>query len=135
MNIIVILGKRLNNDGSMTNELIKRLDLGLNLLNEDIDYIAVCGGIANKIAGVAEATLMSKYLLDKGIDESKIIIENKSKTTLSNATRLKKILKGKSIDNLYLVSTKYHFERKTYNCFKIFKFFFKNVNIIKEMSE
>ena len=135
MNIIVILGKRLNNDGSMTDELIKRLDLGLNLLNDDIEYVAVCGGVANKQAGVAEATLMSKYLVDKGIDDSKIIVENKSKTTLSNATRLKKILKGKTIDNLYLVSTKYHFERKTYNCFKIFKFYFKNVNIIKCMSE
>ena len=133
MDIIVILGKRLNDDSTMTEELKERLDLGISLLNENIGKIAICGGIPNKEAGVSEASRMYEYLLLKGIKEGLIIKEERSLTTLGNAIYLKKILKRLDIkvDNLYLVSTKYHFERKTFNCFRIFKRTFRKSNIIK----
>ncbi len=136
MKITVVLGKRLNNDGTMTKELENRLDLAIKKFKEtNSEYLALCGGIANKKAGVAEATLMHEYVLNKGIDENNIIVEDKSLTTWSNASNLEKILKDQNIEKLYLVSTKYHFERKFGSCLKIFRRHFKNSEIVSFMSE
>ncbi len=133
MDIIVVLGKRLNDDSTMTDELINRLNLGISLINDKIGKIAVCGGIPNKKAGISEASQMYKYLVDKGINKDMIIREEKSLTTLGNAIYFKRILKKLKIkvDALYLVSTKYHFNRKTFNCFRIFKRYFRKSNVIK----
>ena len=133
MDIIVILGKRLNDDSTMTEELIGRLNIGINLINDNIKKIAVCGGIPNKKAGVSEASQMYKYLIDKGIEKDLIIKEEKSLTTLGNAVYLKRELKELKIkvSTIYLVSTKYHFERKTFNCFRIFKRCFRKCDVIK----
>ncbi|MBP5342312.1 YdcF family protein [bacterium] len=132
MNIVVILGKRLNDDSSMKEELIERIELGIKTFEtKEVDYLCICGGAPNIKAGVTEASQMFAYLIMKGFDENRIIAEDKSLTTRGNARYLKKILKDVTIENLYLVSTKYHFFRKGLpKCQDQFKKFFKNANII-----
>lgn len=86
MNVMIILGNRINDDGTMTQIMKKRLDLSLTLKNEiDIDYIIVSGGYANEKVEASEADIMYDYLVQKGIDSSIIIKENKSLTTKENA--------------------------------------------------
>ena len=133
MNITVILGKRLNDDGSMKEELINRIELGLKTYKESkSDFLVLCGGMPNKLAGRTEASAMNEYVLSKGFDSNKIILEDKSKTTWGNAIYLQKLLKNNfSINKLYLVSTKYHFDRGFGSCYKIFKRHFRKAEIIK----
>jgi len=137
MNIVIVLGKRLNDDSTMKEELIERLDLGIKTFNEtDSSFLAVTGGKPNRKAKVTEASMMYEYLKEHDFDTSKIIVENKSLTTYSNAWRLKRILKHMNIENIYLVSSKYHFFRDKYpKCQKVFKKYFKNVNIINCYNE
>ena len=137
MNITVILGKRLNDDGSMKEELIKRIELGLKTYKESkSDFLVLCGGMPNKLAGRTEASVMNEYILSKGFDSNKIILEDKSKTTWGNAIYLKRLIKNNfDIEKVYLVSTKYHFERKFGSCLKIFKRHFNKSEIIKCESE
>ena len=136
MIITVILGKRLNDDGTMTEELKRRLDLGINKFSETkSEYLCLCGGMPNKLAGKTEASLMNEYAKELGIDENKIIIEDKSLTTWSNARYLAKKLRKINIEKMYLVSTKYHFERNFANCLRIFKRHFRKCEIIKCESE
>ncbi|MCB9498708.1 MAG: YdcF family protein [Bacillales bacterium] len=136
MRLVVILGKRLNDDSTMKEELKLRLNKGIEVfLKEDADYLVVAGGTPNKKAGVSEASQMYAYLLEKNIPEDKIIAEDQSLTTWGNAINVKRILKGEKVTDLYLVSTKYHFERNFSNCYKIFKREFRKTNIKKVMSD
>ena len=137
MDIVVVLGKRLNDDSSMKEELIERLDLGIETFTKvNASYIAICGGAPNRKAGVSEASQMFEYLINHDIDEERIIAEDESLTTTGNARNLKKILKDTEIENLYLVSTKYHFYRKFFRkCQNVFKQYFKNTKIINVYKE
>lgn len=136
MDIVIILGKRLNDDGSMTDELKRRLDKGLEIFKEIKDSkIVVSGGMPNKKAKRTEASMMREYLLSLNVKDEDIVVEDKSLTTYSNAWKIKKIFKGHNIDSIYLVSTKYHFERKIGSCYRIFRRNFKNVCINCVMSE
>ena len=92
MDIVVVLGKRLNDDSSMKEELIERLDLGIETFTKvNASYIAICGGAPNRKAGVSEASQMFEYLINHNIDEERIIAEDESLTTTGNARNLKKI--------------------------------------------
>ena len=86
MKVAIILGNRMNDDGTISATMKKRLDLTIELFNElKPDKIIVSGGIANEVANVSEASKMEEYLLSKGIDKDLIIQENKSHTTRENA--------------------------------------------------
>ena len=81
----IILGNRLNDDGSITKLMKHRLELALELeKNFDLDKIIVSGGIANKKANVSEASVMASYLIEKGISAEKIIIEDQSMSIISS---------------------------------------------------
>ena len=137
MKITVVLGKRLNNNGSRTLELDKRLDLAIDTYYKtSSSFLCLCGGMPNKKAGRTEASAMKEYILSKGFDESKIIIEDKSNTTWGNARFLKRIIGCADCSGtMYLVSTKYHFDRIIGSCYKIFKRNFRDAEIVRCESE
>lgn len=136
MNLVIILGNRLNDDTSMTDKLVRRLNKGLEVFQKEFcDYIVVTGGCPNKKAGLTEASQMYAYLLSKGVPEERLVAEDKSNTTFSNAWNTKKLFEDTKIEKIYLVSSKYHFERKYSNCYRIFKRNFRSSEIIKCMAE
>ncbi len=137
MNIVVILGYRLNNDGSMRKELIERLDLGIETFNKvKPDYLVISGGMANFKAGLTEASQMYSYLIEHNIQEELIVVEDKSLTTRGNAFKIKRIFKDVNIENIYVVSNKFHFTRTNFpQAHKQFMKAFKKSNIIKVFRE
>jgi len=87
MNIIIILGCKRGmlkgENGYILNEdshLFKRVEKGIEVYNNiDSEYkMLICSG------GNGEAELMKKYLKEKGISESRIISEKRSKNTIEN---------------------------------------------------
>jgi len=133
----VILGLKLNDDGSMKQELIDRIELGLLKYDEiKPDYLCLCGGMPNRKAGLTEASQMFDYIINKGKNFDNIICEDKSITTISNARNLRYILKGETIEKIYVVSTKYHFFRTNYpKAQNLFKRYFKKSEIIPVYKE
>ena len=125
MKILVILGHRLQDDGTMDATLKCRLDTALSYYKEEInpdeDIIIVSGGIANKKAGIAEATLMGDYLVEKGVPEKAIIREISSRTTKQNAKFSKGIIQRYGVTGITLCTSKYHFDRKLLNPVKLFQ--------------
>lgn len=112
---ISILGIKLNDDGSMSDELILRLESGLLLANIFQNaYIIVTGGptaLLNK--DVTEGGCMADWLINKGIDKKRIIVEDKAMDTVGNAVYTYQILREKysQIDSIILVSSDYHVAR------------------------
>ena len=86
MRVAIVLGNRMQDDGSLSDIMLSRLNLTLKLDSEQkIDKYIVSGGVANKVAGVAEASKMAEWLVNNGINEDRIIKEDKSLTTVENA--------------------------------------------------
>lgn len=112
---IVILGFALNNDGTMKDELIGRLQTGLNIAKAyPKAYVVVTGGgTAKDNPNVTEGGLMGEWLLEQGLEPSRLIVENRAPDTVGNAKNTYEILKSKysSVDKVVLVTSDYHVPR------------------------
>lgn len=109
---IVILGYALNPDGSMDKKLIERLKAGLSAAKTyPTAPIVISGGVAQ--GGVTEAYTMQKWLKINGINQNRIIIEDKSIDTLTNAINTMQILQQKQLNKIILVSSANHIRRAT----------------------
>lgn len=121
MTVVIILGNRVNNDGTMSKIQEERLLMALEI--EQMfhpDYYIVSGGMANKKANVTEAFLMSEYLKNNGIDSNKIILEDQSLSTIENASFSIPIAKKLGADTIVICTSAYHLCRAIYNTFSLF---------------
>jgi uncharacterized SAM-binding protein YcdF (DUF218 family) len=105
---IVVFGCHLK---EMTDE---RINCALEILKiKKIDKILLTGGIG-VLGDFNESEYMKNLLLENGIDESRILVENKSTTTEENIINSIEILKANELvdnKNLVLLSNEYHLRR------------------------
>lgn len=82
------------------------------------------GGISNKNnEKIAEADIMKKLLVEKGVNEQDLILENTSNSTIENGINVANILNGlkEDIQELILISSEFHLKR----CMAIMKKYYK----------
>ena len=96
-NIMVILGNWMNDNGTISATMRKRLELALAAYKDfSPSYIVVSGGMANSKAGISEAQAMYDYLVEHGIDGNIIIKEDQSMSTYQNAEYTMKKIRMKA---------------------------------------
>lgn len=109
---IVVLGFELNDDGSMQDELLGRLETALSCAEQYPNAYVVCtgGGTAKDNPDVTEAGLMGDWLVEHGLDRDRLIIEDQSHTTAQNAVFSYDILLEKypQVHDVVIVSSLYH---------------------------
>ena len=109
---IVVLGFQLEADGTMKNELIQRLTVAKASAEKYPNAYVVCtgGGTAAGNPEVTEAGQMAKWLIENGISEDRVIVEDKSITTAQNAIYTFDILEAEhpEVTSLAIVSSDYH---------------------------
>lgn len=111
---IVILGFSLNDDGSLADELVARLSVGLASAQKYPNaYVAVTGGGTANVPNVTEAGQMAAWLQENGIEEQRIIVEDQSLSTNENAVNTYRILRDDypTVTSLAVVSSDYHVPR------------------------
>lgn len=122
--VAVILGNKVNPDGTLSKRLEKRLECGLKLYqNGRIKTIIVSGGLGKE--GFYEGDKMRTYLIEKGIPDNAIVVDNAGNNTMAtvkNTLHLQKSLQFKSV----LVVSQYFHITRTKMLFK--KFGFTHVN-------
>lgn len=107
---IVILGYALDDKGNPRPTLIERLKQGLALFRLNRTFkIIVTGGMAR--GGITEAFVMKQYLMQNGVPENVILLEDQSKDTVGNAVNSAQILKDNHIENVTIVSSASHIRR------------------------
>lgn len=112
----VVLGYQLNPDGSMQDELKGRCDVAFESAKKYPNaYIVLSGGgTAKDNPAATEADAMKEYLETKGLDPNRIIVENKSKTTVQNSEFTFNILYTmNSIKSISMITSQYHLKRGT----------------------
>ena len=114
---IIILGCKLKKDGTLTNLLRGRVDKAIEFSKKQkeeegkgITFIPSGGKGQDEV--VSEAQAMKNYLIEQGIKEDRIIIEDKSKNTFENIKFSNNIIKER-LDNAKTAfsTTNYHVYR------------------------
>lgn len=108
---IVIMGYGLNPDGSMKEELIDRLVVGLSsALKYPNAYVAVTGGATGGAKDVTEAGQMARWLRNRGVSADRLILDTKAYSTTENAKNVHKILRNQypQVQNIAVVTSDYH---------------------------
>ena len=112
---IVVMGYALADDGSMRSELIGRLEAALASAQKYPNAFVLCtgGGTAQYNKNATEAGQMAKWLINQGISKDRIIIEDQSRSTASNAINSYEILSKKypQVTHLAIVTSDYHLPR------------------------
>lgn len=107
---IVVLGFGLNANGKMAPELVNRVSAGKSQAEiTTAAPIVVTGGVPKN--GITEAAAMKTWLIDNGVDASRIVTEDKSGSTVANAQYTSEILRAKGIRDIVLVTSPNHIRR------------------------
>ena len=124
--IVIVLGNRLNDDGSISRIQEERLEMALELEKlYEPDYFILSGGLANPKAGITEAKAMYNYLVGVGINPEKLILEDKSLSTVENAKFSVPLAEKLGAEMIIVCSSLYHFGNPVY---KLMESFVKEIN-------
>lgn len=116
---LLILGSEVTGESTPCDDLICRIKRAESYLKDNPDVIAVpCGGCFRPKQKISEAKIIKNYLINYGINEKRIILEDKSTTTIENFRFAKKIIEthcGKDISsqNIAVLTSDYHLYRAT----------------------
>ena len=109
---IVIAGYELGRDGKMKPELVDRMVTGLACAKKYPNaYILVTGGpTAHDKNNTTEAGAMAAWLVEHGVDEKRLLVEEKSLSTAHNATFGNALIREKApqVHSIAVVTSDYH---------------------------
>ena len=109
---LVGLGFQLNPDGTMRDELVERLKVMLAASEKYPNAIIVCtgGGTAADEPSAMEAGRMAEWLIARGVDPARVVVEDHSLTTAQNAVFTFEILAEKypQVKQIAIISSDYH---------------------------
>jgi uncharacterized SAM-binding protein YcdF (DUF218 family) len=114
---IIILGCQIKKDGTLTPLLKSRADRAIEFAKlqkektgKDIVFVPSGGKGPDEI--IAEGEAIKNYLLEQGIDEEHILLENKSKNTYENIKFSKELIDSKKSNaKIAFSTTNYHVYR------------------------
>ncbi len=111
---LMVLGGNVIGADTPSPQLFERMKAAAVYLKENEDCLAVtCGGCFRPEQKKSEARIIADYLIEQGIDENRIILEDKSTTTFENFEFALKIIEEhscKSISDIRVafLSSDYH---------------------------
>ena len=111
LDYLVVLGAQMKASGP-SKALQYRLDEAIRYLEENPDTQVIVSGGQGADERISEAQGMYEYLVEKGIEEEKITLEDQSKNTFQNLTFSAQFL-DKEKDAVGIVSNNFHVFRAT----------------------
>lgn len=108
LDYIIVLGAQVKeSDPSIV--LRYRLDRAVSYLKENDNTLVIVSGGKGINEPATEASVMKEYLVNNGINENRIIIEDKSNTTKENLINSKKIIRDNT--SIGIVTNNFHMYR------------------------
>ncbi len=108
--LAVILGSKVNEDGTLSCRLEKRLESGISLYNDHrIRRILVSGGLGKE--GYYEGDKMKQFLISRGIPDSLISVDNAGNNTRATVTNTVKLRSKLHFNSIIVVSQYFHVTR------------------------
>ena len=110
---IIVLGCGLNSDGTPSHTLQNRLDGCIEYHHKNPDSYIVVTGAVSRFGNMTEGAAMKKYLVDNGIAENKILVDEKATNTKENFEYSLQLLQSAGADNknVVFVTNSFHIYR------------------------
>lgn len=106
----VILGNKVNEDGTLSERLTQRLACGLALYRSGrVPRLLVSGGLGKE--GFYEGTKMRDYLRAHGVPDTAIIVDNDGNTTQQTVRNTARLRAALHLRRVLVVSQFYHISR------------------------
>ena len=111
--VLVILGCQVMPSGVPSILLRDRLDKAVSYLEEFPDMLVVVTGGKGGDEVISEAEAMANYLIDHGVSESCILLEDRAGSTYENVLYSGELLRenGYQLDEVLIVSNGFHLTR------------------------
>lgn len=106
LDYIIVLGAQVREDGPSV-VLRYRLDAAIDYLNENPDTTCIVSGGQGANEPFSEAEGMAEYLLEKGIEENRILLEDKSTNTVENIQNSNALMDG-TYNGVGIVTNNFH---------------------------
>ena len=106
LDYIIVLGAQVRESGPST-ILRYRLDEAIDYLDENPDTVCIVSGGQGVNEPFSEAEGMAKYLIQNGIEEERILLEDKSTNTVENIRNSKGIIEG-AYNGVGIVTNNFH---------------------------
>lgn len=110
---LIILGAKVKPGGILSLSLKNRMDTAIPYLQQHPKVKVIVSGGQGADEEQTEASAMYDYLVRSGIDDSRIIIEDRSTSTYQNLSFSKEVLPA-DVRELTIVSNDFHLRRATY---------------------
>ncbi|MCT2537706.1 YdcF family protein [Aquibacillus koreensis] len=106
----VVLGNKVNLDGSPSDRLKARLDKALELYEDDrISHVITSGGIGDE--GFDEAKVMKDFLVENGVEEEHVITDSEGYNTFMTAENARKIMDDNQWTSATVITQYFHITR------------------------
>ncbi|SHJ62047.1 DUF218 domain-containing protein [Dethiosulfatibacter aminovorans DSM 17477] len=110
VDVAVVLGNKIEENGEPSNRLKSRLDKAIELYEKNFfDYIIVSGGVGKE--GFDEAAVMKEYLVNEGIAEEYILVDSKGNNTMLTAENTRSMMDEYEFDSVMIITQFYHISR------------------------
>lgn len=106
LDYLIVLGAQVRKDGPSV-VLRYRLDAAIHYLNENLETVCIVSGGQGVNEPFSEAKGMADYLIENGIDENRILLEEESRNTVQNIENSKTLMK-ESYDGVGIVTNNFH---------------------------
>ena len=117
--IVIVLGSGVNEDMSLSKDFKGRLDAGLKYYEDNKDAIIVVTGKQGRGEPIAEAVVARRYLLENGVPDSHIRVDDKSKNTHENIQNAYDLVTDIKDKKTVIVSSCFHLFRANFIAHKI----------------
>lgn len=107
---IIVLGAQVKPDGTLSLQLQWRVDAAAKAWKERQSLIVVCGAQGTN-EPATEASVMKAELIRQGVQEEYILMDDKSFNTRQNIANAVKLLEGREVDHVLVVTSDYHLPR------------------------
>jgi len=111
LDYLIILGARVEPDGSPSKALKRRIDAAAKYLADNPETVAVATGGMGTDEVIPEAECIKIALVELGIEENRILVENQSTTTAENMEFSMRLMDGGAAAKVGVVSNNYHIFR------------------------
>jgi uncharacterized SAM-binding protein YcdF (DUF218 family) len=109
---LIVLGYRCDQD-RIHPFLQERIDTAVSLWEKyRFRYIIVSGGAVT--SSVSEAEIMKRHLVSRGVEPSRILLENCSRNTVQNIVNCRILMHKHGLNSCLLVSNSFHIRRMKY---------------------
>ena len=107
---IIVLGAQVKPDGEPSLQLQWRLDAAAKAWQERNSLVVVCGAQGSN-EPAPEAHVMRAELIRQGVPEESILMDDKSFNTRQNITNAVRLMAGRDVDRVLIVTSDYHLPR------------------------